>query len=221
MPFPFTRFEIDLTDQTYQDFEINLDGQILIVANNIIPMGYPGLVRPTLTFDERTSPQIDIMPFSVFRFKYSKLWLNSTRIADNAGINVLHDVATNLVLLSSKSPGDLMTNFRDNLVWQIGNSSTAVVADGNSFEIPVPLGASICSIALGQDTIAGGIPSLEVRGISAIAGTAVTVRTIFHKESTDDFFFQFDCRGVETIFLKHEKNGATGNITNWVLNFYE
>jgi hypothetical protein len=220
MPFPFTRYELDITTVARTDYEINLVGEILVIANNIIPVGLPTVSRPTIKFDERSGPEIDIMPFSVFRFPFKKLWLNSSRIADGAGVGVDHDITTNLIMYAGKRRQDLVANFRDGLPFTLARSDSSAVA-AQTIEISVPLGAKSCSFALTQNTIAGGIPTLRcLASIGSSAGT-VEVSTIYHKDSTGDFYFKFDCRGIRLLGFDYNNNAATGNIGGWICNFFD
>ena len=68
--FPFQKFEIDLANANNEK-QINISGNLLIIANGIIPIGVntadDQVISPALKLNSKSSQNILIEPYTILR----------------------------------------------------------------------------------------------------------------------------------------------------------
>ena len=151
--FPFQKYEIDLSNQTLENRLINLSGNILIIPNNIIPIGYDStnstFVKPTIKFNTLDSPAIELQPFSVFEVNFERIFLNSFHIFYSTPDPV---EGSKISLLSSNIENINLLNFRRFYPFKISTTQSLNLTGTKFIRILVPSGAKNVSIALNYTT---------------------------------------------------------------------
>ena len=164
--FPFQKYEIDLTNQTFENRLINLSGNILIVANNIVPVGIDSqnnFVKPSIKFNTQGSPKIELNPFSVFQVNFERLFLDSYLPFTDQIKEKL--TSTKLILLSSNIENINLMNFRTVDSFQVSGELDPLDILKNAITLTIPSGAKNASVAIKYNTDATDF-KLNIRAFS-------------------------------------------------------
>jgi len=204
----FTKHEVDITTVTNVNKTINIVGNLLMITNNIIPVGGQAnaLVKPTIRFNSMSAKPLDLLPFGIFRFVYGSVYINSTMITNIAGDM---NVYTPLVLYSSYSKDTQVFNFRDSQDCLIGRNPGVQVNAGYAFTVPIPLGAKSCILNVINN---GAVPDVTV-SIEMNNGLYPN-QQIFEDLVVGQFHLPIDVRGYETLVLR--SNASVGDPTGFL-----
>ena len=217
--FPFQKLELDLGPETFSDKELNLSGSILVVPNNIVPVGYntsnAQIVKPTIKFNTKTSPELELQPFSIFQLNFERIFLNSFPIlGDDSNIK-----STKLVFLSSTISKVDIFNFRNSVPFKISNvTALDVVAGVSSIPFYVPSGAKNLTLSLSLTATVGN-ESIGIYGdtIAIEKTTYVNRETLIYEtglaSGTIRKTYQIDCEGYQKIMFNIIKDASETSLT--------
>lgn len=181
--FPFNKQELDVLNGgrvvgSERWHEVSDTGNFLYVENGIIPTAWPaGLVTPIvpfINFNNLSTPNVNLLPFSVFPVEFEKYIVRHRPVVALA--TYAFDYASPIIIYTSDILNRDIQNYRAGDKWLIGKNTVQVLANPSTstFSVYVPFGAERVNISTSLGAIgAGDSVTIQVWLDNTIVATTV------------------------------------------------